>query len=275
MTEEALDTFRRVVVTVALRQLGGQLVEEGPGRVLAAFCSAASAVRCGRCKWGGRRGKGAREGEVRRTVDAGQWGAVRHWHRNCAAWHFASTDGIVRTRQTGTYRLQPYRTDEPVCACSHTYTHTLGYTGRCALPACFCCTHDVHRPNLVWFGLGWYLRPPLFMLLAFTPACPPPCRWAASCEALLKAADWSEALLAHELCEEVAGPVLLDPNMEGESSGGVVGGAPCGGGGRGGGGGGGGECGRLGGTGWWFWRFGKRQAASQAGAADAVAGSRA
>eukprot|EP00198_Chlamydomonas_reinhardtii_P003938 XP_001693274.1 predicted protein [Chlamydomonas reinhardtii] len=45
VTEEALDTFRRVVVTVALRQLGGQLVEEGPGRVLAAFCSAASAVR--------------------------------------------------------------------------------------------------------------------------------------------------------------------------------------------------------------------------------------
>ncbi|KAG2433525.1 hypothetical protein HYH02_012643 [Chlamydomonas schloesseri] len=84
VTEEALETFRRVVVTVALRQLGGQVVEEAPGRVLAAFGSAAAAVR-----------------------------------------------------------------------------------------------------------------------------------WAASCEALLKAADWSEALLGHELCEEVAGPVLLDSNMEG------------------------------------------------------------
>ncbi|GLI69213.1 hypothetical protein VaNZ11_013786 [Volvox africanus] len=39
-------------------------------------------------------------------------------------------------------------------------------------------------------------------------------RWAAACEALLKEAEWSEALLSHELAEEVQGPVLLDSHMD-------------------------------------------------------------
>ncbi|EFJ41699.1 hypothetical protein VOLCADRAFT_98288 [Volvox carteri f. nagariensis] len=39
-------------------------------------------------------------------------------------------------------------------------------------------------------------------------------RWAAACEALLKEADWSEALLSHELAEEVQGPVLLDSHVD-------------------------------------------------------------
>ncbi len=45
VTGEALDTFRRLVVSVALRHMGGHVVEEAPGRVLAAFGSAATAVR--------------------------------------------------------------------------------------------------------------------------------------------------------------------------------------------------------------------------------------
>ncbi len=52
--------------------------------------------------------------------------------------------------------------------------------------------------------------------LAATAATAATSRWAAACESLLKAADWSEALLGHELCEEVAGPMLLDSNLEGE-----------------------------------------------------------
>ncbi|GFR40812.1 hypothetical protein Agub_g1432, partial [Astrephomene gubernaculifera] len=35
-------------------------------------------------------------------------------------------------------------------------------------------------------------------------------RWAAACAALLKEAEWSEALLSHELAEEVTGSVMMD-----------------------------------------------------------------